>query len=70
MYKPDINSDSNEKRLFKLNQKWLIESELWLCFLIVIELATVYRLAIINDKRMKIGQELGIAEEELKKLDY
>ena len=70
MYTPDLKTDTYEKRLFKLNQKWLIESELWLCFLIIIELASVYKLASINDKRMKIGQELGYTEEELKKLEY
>ena len=69
MCRIDVHTDPTEKRLFKLNQKWLIESELWLTFLIIAELISIYKLATINDKRMQIVKDLGLPEDEIKEIE-
>jgi len=49
----DGNSHHN-KRIWLLKYKWLIESEIWICSLIIVEVLTIYRLAGIFDARIKM----------------
>lgn len=70
MYSPkDHKSEAYEKKMYRLGQKWIIEAELWLVFLIIVELATIYKLANLNDKRLKLANQLGLSEEEIKNLE-
>jgi hypothetical protein len=62
-------SESYDRKMYRLSQKWLIEAELWLVFMILVELASIYKLAHLNDKRLNIAKNLGMTEDEIKNLE-
>ena len=64
MYVPD-KTETYERRMYKLSNKWLIESEMWLTFLIIVEILSIYRIATLNDKKWKIAQEGGLTTQEV-----
>ncbi len=55
--------------MYRLSQKWLIESEMWLVFLIIIELISIYKLASMHDRRLKLAADLKLSSEEIKVLE-
>ena len=46
--------NQNNKKIWILKYKWLIESEIWMCSLIIVEVLSIYRLAGMFDKRLNI----------------
>ncbi len=69
MYVSTSKNEPYEKKMFRLSQKWLVESETWLVFLILVELTTIYKLARMNDTRLKIANKLGLTDEEIKQIE-
>lgn len=69
MYVSTSKSEPYEKRMYRLSQKWLVESETWLVFLILVQLSTIYKLARMNDKRLKIANEFGLTDEQVKQIE-
>jgi len=69
MYQRDSKNEIYDRRMYRLSQKWLIESEMWLVCLIIVELASIYKFANLNDQRLEIGKALGMTEEQIKSLE-
>jgi hypothetical protein len=55
---PGIN-ETHDKKIFRMSYKWLIESELWMVCIIIFELAAVYCLSRIGDKKHQCISELN-----------
>lgn len=64
-YVSQSKTETHEKRTYRLNQKWMIEAELWLVFLIIIELASIYRLAVLHDNKREIIAKYNIDEQKV-----
>ena len=64
--------ENYERKLFRLSYKWIIESELWMTSIIIIELAAIYFLSTMGDKKHKYIDQLknmGYKDEEIKKIE-
>lgn len=68
LYVPD-KTETYEKKMFKLNQKWLIESEMWLTFLIIAEILSIYRLAVLNDIKWKKAGEINLSSQKVQEIE-
>jgi hypothetical protein len=66
MYESDSKSETYEKKMYRLNQKWLIEAEIWLVFLILVELCSIYKLVIMDDQRTYVAEKMGLTPEQMK----
>jgi hypothetical protein len=69
LFNKENKAESYERKLYRLNQKWMVESNLWLTFLIIVELISIYRLARLHDKREAIAKEMNLSSEEMKKIE-
>ena len=69
VYISESKTETYDRKMFRLSQKWLIEAEMWLTFLIIIELTTIYKMAVMNDKKNKIAKDLNLSADEIKKLE-
>jgi hypothetical protein len=68
MYIPD-KTETYERKMYKLSNKWLIESEMWLTFLIIVAIMSIYRIATLNDKKWKIAEEGGLTTQQVMELE-
>jgi hypothetical protein len=64
-----IEGEPYDRKMYRLSQKWLIESEMWLAFLIIVELISICKLASMHDRRHEIASQLKLSSEDLKKLE-
>jgi hypothetical protein len=64
-----VEGEPYERKMYRLSQKWLIESEMWLAFLIIVELISIWKLASMHDKRHEIASQMKISADELKKIE-
>ena len=65
-------TESYERKLFRLSYKWIIESELWMTSIIIFELAAIYFLSTMGDKKQKCVDQLkklGYNSEEINKIE-
>ena len=57
------------ERMIKLDKKWVIESEIWMLFLIIICLISIYRNAHLFNKEIRLDEKLKEINENIKKKD-
>ncbi len=69
LYRKNDKNETHENKIYRLNQKWLIESELWLAFMIVVELASIYKLASLNDRRLNMQSKMGLTKDQVKNIE-
>ena len=55
------------QRMIRLDKKWVIESEIWRIFLIIICLISMYRNAHLFNKEIALDEKLKEIEEKIKK---
>ena len=59
--------ETYKQRMIRLNEKWVIECEIWLIFLIIICLISIYRNAQLFNKEIKLEKKIIEIDEEIKK---
>ena len=59
--------ETYKQRMIRLNEKWVIECEIWLIFLIIICLISIYRNAQLFNKEIKLEKKIIEIDEKIKK---
>ena len=60
-------NETYHQRMMRLNQKWLVESEIWMVFLNIISLISIYRNAILYNKELLIDEDIKRINDEINK---
>ena len=54
----DTSFDNHLIRMSKLDKKWVLESEIWLTFLCIVSILTIYRNAILFKKESEFNERI------------
>ncbi len=63
---PDKNETYNQ-RMLRLNKKWVLESEIWMIFIIIISFISIYRNANLFNKEIQLNEKIKENEDKIKK---
>ena len=59
-------NETYRQRMIRLNDKWVVECEIWLVFLIIICLISIYRNAQLFNKELELKEKIKKIDEEIK----
>ena len=65
----DYKDDTYAQKMLKLNEKWVIESEIWMVFLIIISLLSIYRNANLFNREIQNEEKIIKINEEINKMN-
>ena len=57
------------QRMIRLDQKWVVESEIWMAFLIIISLISIYRNAHLFNRELQNEERIKKIDEKIKEMD-
>ena len=57
------------QRMIRLDQKWVVESEIWMTFLIIISLISIYRNAHLFNRELQNEERIKKIDEKIKEMD-
>ena len=60
-------TETYTQRMIRLDKKWVIESEIWMIFLIIICLISIYRNAHLFNKEIRLDEKIKEIKEKIKK---
>ena len=63
---PDKNETYNQ-RMLRLNKKWVLESEIWMIFIIIISFISIYRNANLFNKEIQLDEKIKENVDKIKK---
>ena len=55
--------------MIRLDQKWVVESEIWMTFLIIISLISIYRNAHLFNRELQNEEKIKKIDEKIKEMD-
>ena len=55
--------------MIRLDQKWVVESEIWMTFLIIISLISIYRNAHLFNRELQNEERIKKIDEKIKEMD-
>ena len=55
--------------MIRLDQKWVVESEIWMTFVIIISLISIYRNAHLFNRELQNEERIKKIDEKIKEMD-